>query len=207
MPVSEFSVGFKEYAVWSRKLILFFYIRELNYFFISCLSILSWWSVYQEMFFSLQTDKLSKLEKVKDDMTKIDRANFELLAHEEIQFQEYASKVIEHCEEGGRNVYPLKKAAVAGVGGGAGPVFHEKGGIRPSYMVNDKSGKQMPHYQKESTNNIKETINGKAQTKKRLGFVWWSAFKSKTVILKLYSLLHLIKPSILSMYILHYKVD
>ncbi|KAL5007785.1 hypothetical protein ScPMuIL_016591 [Solemya velum] len=118
------------------------------------------------------TDKLSKIDKEKEEMAKIDRANFELLAHEETQFQEYASKVIEHCEEGGRNVYPLKKAAVAGVGGGAGPVFHEKGGIRPSYMVNDKSGKQMPHYQKDSTNDIKETINGKAPSKKRLGFVW-----------------------------------
>jgi hypothetical protein len=31
----------------------------------------------------------------------LDRANLELVAMEEEQFQEYASKVIEHCEKGG----------------------------------------------------------------------------------------------------------
>ena len=91
---------------------------------------------------------------------------------EEKQFQEYARKVIDHCEKGGRNVYPLRKAAQTGAGGGKGPVFDGKGGIRPSYMVMDKSGKQMPHYQRDSTEETKETIYGPAKSKKRLGFVW-----------------------------------
>lgn len=114
--------------------------------------------------------------RVKEHETKqqnlaLDQANMELLAVEERQFQEYAKKVIDHCEKGGRNVYPLRKAAQPGHGGGAGPVFDDKGGIRPSYMVMDKSGKQMPHYQRDSTEETKQNIHD-VQTKKRLGFVW-----------------------------------
>lgn len=48
----------------------------------------------------------------------------ELLTLEEQQFQEYANKVIEHCEKGGRNTIPLRKAAQVGIGGGKGPVFN-----------------------------------------------------------------------------------
>lgn len=113
----------------------------------------------------------NKVEEEKEQNLALDRANVELLAVEEQQFQEYASKVIDHCEKGGRNVYPLRKAARAGHGGGAGPVFEGKGGIRPSYMVMDKSGKQMPHYQRDSTEETKQNMND-VQTKKRLGFVW-----------------------------------
>jgi len=47
----------------------------------------------------------------------------ELLALEEQQFQEYAGKVIEHCERGGRNTIPLRRAAQIGIGGGQGPVY------------------------------------------------------------------------------------
>merc|ERR1719336_3415995 len=72
------------------------------------------------------------------------------------QFQEYARKVIDHCRDGGRNVFPLEKAAREGAGGGLGPQFPGKGGIRPSYMVSDKSGVQMPHYQRDSTNDTKQ---------------------------------------------------
>lgn len=114
--------------------------------------------------------KLNEQEQKEQDLA-LDKANVELLAIEEQQFQEYANKVIEHCEKGGRNVYPLRKAAYPGHGGGAGPVFEGKGGIRPSYMVMDKSGKQMPHYQKDSTEETKKNMND-VQTKKRLGFVW-----------------------------------
>lgn len=115
--------------------------------------------------------------KQKDVMTReeqlaLDKANMELLAMEEQQFQEYANKVIDHCEKGGRNTYALKKAARAGAGGGSGPIFEGKGGIRPSYMVCDKSGKQMPHYVGDTTEEVKDTIYGKAKSKQRLGFVW-----------------------------------
>lgn len=123
--------------------------------------------------FLLDQTELRKRKEMeeKDQALALDRANMELLNVEEQQFQEYANKVIDHCEKGGRNVYPLRKAAKAGHGGGAGPVFEGKGGIRPSYMVMDKSGKQMPHYQRDSTEETKQNMND-VQTKKRLGFVW-----------------------------------
>ncbi|KAL4222019.1 hypothetical protein ACF0H5_018064 [Mactra antiquata] len=113
----------------------------------------------------------AKVVEEKEQNLALDKANIALLAVEEQQFQEYANKVIDHCEKGGRNVYPLRKAANPGHGGGAGPVFEGKGGIRPSYMVMDKSGKQMPHYQRDSTEETKQNIHD-TQTKKRLGFVW-----------------------------------
>ncbi|KAK3104153.1 hypothetical protein FSP39_024871 [Pinctada imbricata] len=117
-------------------------------------------------------ERIDKAHQAKHEALALDAANQALLSVEEQQFQEYASKVIEHCEKGGRNVYPLRKAAQTGAGGGKGPVFNGKGGIRPSYMVMDKSGKQMPHYQKDSTEETKDTIYGQAPSKKRLGFVW-----------------------------------
>lgn len=107
------------------------------------------------------------------EQLEMDKRNIDLLALEEEQFQEYAGKVIDHCEEGGRNVYPLKKAAREGHGGGHGPVFDGKGGIRPSYLANDKSGVELPYYQKGSTDSVKYAHVGKSSnTRKRLGFVW-----------------------------------
>ena len=81
-------------------------------------------------------------------------------------------QVIDHCEKGGRNIYPLRKAAREGTGGGLGPVFLGKGGIRPSYMVQDQSGVQLPNFQRSTTDDVKMNIYGKGDTNKRLGFVW-----------------------------------
>ncbi|XP_052096126.1 cilia- and flagella- associated protein 210-like [Mytilus californianus] len=122
--------------------------------------------------FDQTNDRKGKEIGKKQKELALDRANLELIAMEEEQFQEYATKVIEHCEKGGRNVYPLRKAAQTGAGGGVGPKFEGKGGIRPSYMVSDKTGRQMPHYQRDSTEETKDNIYGKAPSKKRLGFVW-----------------------------------
>lgn len=120
-----------------------------------------------------------KVEKevvvVKDrlEQLEMDKQNLELLAMEEQQFQEYAGKVIGHCEKGKRNTYPLRKAAREGHGGGRGPVFEGKGGVRPSYLVNDNSGVEMPHYQQPQTEDIKYAHVGSSKnTSKRLGFVW-----------------------------------
>ncbi|XP_033639467.1 coiled-coil domain-containing protein 173-like isoform X1 [Asterias rubens] len=113
--------------------------------------------------------------EVKEEQEKLemDKKNLELLAMEEIQFQEYAKKVIDHCEEGQRNTYPLRKAAREGHGGGLGPVFEGKGGIRPSYLVNDHTDVELPHYQRNSTDNVKYSHAGNTgKTSKRLGFVW-----------------------------------
>ncbi|XP_060066979.1 cilia- and flagella- associated protein 210-like [Ylistrum balloti] len=117
-------------------------------------------------------ERINKARDTQQQALMLDKANMELLKIEEDQFQEYAGKVIEHCERGGRNVYPLRKAAQTGAGGGSGPIFNGKGGIRPSYMVSDKSGKQMPHYQRDTTDETKTNIYGKSGSKKRLGFVW-----------------------------------
>jgi len=111
-------------------------------------------------------------EKAHKEQLAQDRKNEELLEVEEQQFQEYANKVITHCRKGGRNVYPLQKAALEGAGGGQGPVFRGKGGVRPSYMVQDQSGVQMPNYQRGTTDEVKEGIYGNGCTNKRLGFVW-----------------------------------
>lgn len=119
-----------------------------------------------------QDEKCSKVTVEKEDDLIQDQKNRELLELEEQQFQEYAQRVIRHCDKNGRNVYPLYKAARGGAGGGSGPVFPGKGGVRPSYMVADKSGVQMPNYQRESTSEIKSISTGSGQSNKRLGFVW-----------------------------------
>ena len=107
------------------------------------------------------------------EQLEMDKKNIDLLALEEQQFQEYAGKVIDHCEKGERNVHPLKKAAKEGHGGGHGPVFDGKGGIRPSYLSHDKIAVELPYYQKGSTDDVKYAHVGKSSnTRKRLGFVW-----------------------------------
>ncbi|XP_071491246.1 cilia- and flagella- associated protein 210-like [Diadema antillarum] len=107
------------------------------------------------------------------EQLEMDKKNIDLLAVEEQQFQEYAGRVINHCKEGGRNVYPLQKAAREGHGGGHGPVFEGKGGIRPSYLTMDRGGIELPNYQKASTEEVKYAHVGKSSnTTKRLGFVW-----------------------------------
>ncbi|XP_076461037.1 cilia- and flagella- associated protein 210-like [Babylonia areolata] len=122
--------------------------------------------------FAQMDEQRAKEENTRMQQLALDKANEELIKKEEQQFQEYASKVIEHCEQNGRNVYPLRKAAQEGAGGGLGPVFPGKGGVRPSYMVQDKTGVQLPHFQRVTTENVKQAIYGKADSKARLGFVW-----------------------------------
>lgn len=98
-------------------------------------------------------------------------SNAELIEEEETQFQQYAQHVIQTAAEAQRNTYPLHKGAREGIGGGLGPVF---GGIRPSYLVHDESGVQMPNYVGSTTQNMKElneTVDFH-QSKKRLGFSW-----------------------------------
>lgn len=76
--------------------------------------------------FILQEERYKKEKEAREKALAQDLKNVELLALEEQQFQEYANKVIEHCEKGGRNTYPLKKAAQTGIGGGQGPVYNGK---------------------------------------------------------------------------------
>lgn len=98
----------------------------------------------------------------------------DLLKIEEDQFQQYADKVIKEASDKKCNTYPLVKAASAGAGGGRGPSFDGKGGVRPSYPVSDSTGVQLPKYQRGTTESIKSQYEVKdpVRAKKRLGFVW-----------------------------------
>ncbi|XP_037352519.1 cilia- and flagella- associated protein 210-like [Talpa occidentalis] len=70
-----------------------------------------------------------------------------LLAEKEKEFQDYAREVIEfESESTNKYIYPLVKAVQMGPGGGRGPVFMDRGGIRPSYQANDVTGVQLPFY-------------------------------------------------------------
>uniref|UniRef100_A0A8C0GIK5 Trichohyalin-plectin-homology domain-containing protein n=1 Tax=Chelonoidis abingdonii TaxID=106734 RepID=A0A8C0GIK5_CHEAB len=92
----------------------------------------------------------------------------------EQEFKEYANQVIDSESKTTRNIYPLLKAAKEGTGGGHGPVYRERGGIRPSYQARDVNGTQLPSYNCNTTEEIKElNINGNIQQAKgRLGFTW-----------------------------------
>ena len=84
---------------------------------------------------------------------------------EEEQFQNYTQKVINEAKARGANTKPLEKAAVKGSGGGHGPIFEGKGGVRPSYMTMDSTGVQMPCYQSKNKGAL-------VNTQKRIGFNW-----------------------------------
>ncbi|XP_032879873.1 coiled-coil domain-containing protein 173 isoform X2 [Amblyraja radiata] len=96
-----------------------------------------------------------------------------LLEFEKREFEKYALEVIETASKKGRNVYPLLKAAQQGIGGGHGPVFVDKGGIRPN-QTKDPLGGSLPNDQIGATEPIKHS-NDKCdidKTKKSLGFIW-----------------------------------
>ncbi|XP_037644822.1 coiled-coil domain-containing protein 173 [Sebastes umbrosus] len=97
--------------------------------------------------------------------------NAELIAEEENMFQQYSQKLIRAAAEAQRNVFPLCKAAREGIGGGCGPV---SGGVRPSYLVKDRTGAQMPKYVSGATQNIKKLNEAVdiQDAKCRLGFTW-----------------------------------
>ncbi|XP_037379388.1 cilia- and flagella- associated protein 210 [Talpa occidentalis] len=91
-----------------------------------------------------------------------------LLAEKEKEFQDYAREVIEfESESTNKHIYPLVKAVQMGPGGGRGPVFMDRGGIRPSYQANDVTGVQLPFY-----NSHGSKYNNFQKSKGRLGFTW-----------------------------------
>lgn len=101
------------------------------------------------------------------------KANAKAIETEEKQFQEYADQVIKSAKERGRNPYPLIKAANEGPGGGTGPRFDGINGIRPSYLVCDGTGVQLPNYSDATVGGHHTNIYGNpGQTRKRLGFTW-----------------------------------
>jgi len=117
------------------------------------------------------TKREELLLKQKNEQLDVDQRNKELLVKEEEIFQNYADKVITNATENGRNPFPLIKAAREGPGGGRGPKCEGNAGLRPSYIVSDATGVQLPHYLKdESVGNRVYGHVGKSGT--RLGFTW-----------------------------------
>ncbi|XP_050974507.1 cilia- and flagella- associated protein 210 [Labeo rohita] len=125
----------------------------------------------QDIYIQEMAEKRARHHRTKKDDKDFVVRNTALIVEEENQFQNYAKQVIETAGKAGRNTYPLLKAAREGIGGGLGPVF---GGLRPSYLVHDESGVQMPSYVSGTTQNIKELNENPdiQQSKKRLGFTW-----------------------------------
>ncbi|XP_034549062.1 coiled-coil domain-containing protein 173 [Notolabrus celidotus] len=116
-------------------------------------------------------EKLSRGQRLRRDEYEFEAKNAELVAEEEIQFQQYSQQVINAASEAQRNVVPLFKAAREGYGGGLGPVY---GGVRPSYLVQDGTGAQMPKYVSGVTQDMKKLHEAAdiEEAKKRLGFTW-----------------------------------
>ncbi|KAJ8416910.1 hypothetical protein AAFF_G00327880 [Aldrovandia affinis] len=129
------------------------------------------WVSLQDFHIHQMAERRAKEQLVKKEQLYFEAKNTELVAEEEEQFQKYSEGVIRTAAEAKRNILPLRKAAKEGIGGGLGPIF---GGLRPSYLVHDSTGVEMPKYVSSTTQDIKELYetNDIQQAKKRLGFTW-----------------------------------
>lgn len=108
---------------------------------------------------------------MKNQEQEFKERNAELIVEDENQFQNYAKHVIQKASKAQRKTSLLRKVTKEGIGGGLGPVFR---GVRPSYLVQDQSGVQLPSYTCSSTQGIKEMneTTDIQESKKRLGFTW-----------------------------------
>ncbi|XP_044221300.1 coiled-coil domain-containing protein 173 [Thunnus albacares] len=116
-------------------------------------------------------EKSARHHQLKRDEHAFEMKNAEVIAEEENQFQQYSRHIINAAAEAQRNVFPLCNAAREGIGGGLGPNFC---GVRPSYLVQDTTGAQMPKYVSSTTQNIKKLheVVDIEEAKRRLGFTW-----------------------------------
>uniref|UniRef100_A0A3Q0RX88 Cilia and flagella associated protein 210 n=1 Tax=Amphilophus citrinellus TaxID=61819 RepID=A0A3Q0RX88_AMPCI len=107
----------------------------------------------------------------KEEEREFEAKKAEVIAEEENRFQQYSQQIINAAAEAQRNVFPLCKAAREGIGSGSDPVFS---GVRLSYLVQDRTGAQMPKYVSVATQNIKKlhTAVDIQDAKRRLGFTW-----------------------------------
>lgn len=116
--------------------------------------------------------KIKEAEQRKADL-HFDAKNERITLEEERQFQEYAGMVIKNAKTRGRNPYPLIKAAQEGPGGGRGPKFDGTKGLRPSFLVCDGTGVQLPNYATATTDGHHTKMYGDpGKSRKRLGFTW-----------------------------------
>ncbi|MCI4378613.1 hypothetical protein PGIGA_G00217950 [Pangasianodon gigas] len=125
----------------------------------------------QDTYVQQMAEKHAQEQGMKNQEQEFEEKNAELIAEDENQFQNYAKHVIQKASEAQRNTSLLRKATKEGIGGGLGPVFR---GIRPSYLVQDQSGVQLPSYACSTTQGIKELneTTDFQKAKKRLGFTW-----------------------------------
>ena len=96
------------------------YVPPSTWYFTSLCSIFKVRSK-QVCLFSRQGELKDRAQQARAAELDLDNRNGALLKEEEIQFQEYASKVIAEAKAHERNPYPLIKAAREGPGGGRGP--------------------------------------------------------------------------------------
>ncbi|XP_038607420.1 coiled-coil domain-containing protein 173 isoform X2 [Tachyglossus aculeatus] len=108
---------------------------------------------------NLQQERQADLDYVKQTEA--------LAARKEKRFQEYAKQIIDFESKTTQKLYPLYKASQKGVGGGRGPVYKERGEIRPSYQAKDFHGTQLPLYSSQAA-----TRGDFQKSKRRLGFTW-----------------------------------
>lgn len=128
-------------------------------------------SIFSCISINPQADKRTRDNKLKKDLQEFEITNSQLVSEEERQFQRYAKDIVDTAKGAGRNTYLLQRAAREGIGGGLGPIF---GGVRPSYLVQDDTGVQMPSYVGPASQDIKELneTTDIQRAKKRLGFTW-----------------------------------
>ena len=117
-----------------------------------------------------QVDKeKEKKELGKKENKYIAELNYKMLKQEEEQFQKYSTNLIGQVKkQDNTNIYPLLKAAQSGGGGGHGPIYEGKGGIRPSFQVVDATAIEMPSYIPHTQGPRRGWRRG--ETQKRLGF-------------------------------------
>ncbi|XP_054471948.1 cilia- and flagella- associated protein 210 [Anoplopoma fimbria] len=115
--------------------------------------------------------KSARHQQLRREEYEFEVKNAELLAKEENQFQQYSQNIISAAAEAQRKVFPLCRAASLGIGGGHGPV---SSGLRPSYLVQDLTGAQMPKYVSGATQSIKQLNEAEdiQDAKRKLGFTW-----------------------------------
>uniref|UniRef100_A0A3P8TR96 Cilia and flagella associated protein 210 n=1 Tax=Amphiprion percula TaxID=161767 RepID=A0A3P8TR96_AMPPE len=125
----------------------------------------------QDFNVTLMAEKSARQQRLKEEEHEFDAKNAEFMAEEENKFQQYSQSVINAAAVAQKNLFPLCKAAREGIGGGQGPVF---GGFRPSYLVQDRTGAQMPKYVSGTTEDIKKRneVVDIQEAKRRLGFTW-----------------------------------
>ncbi|XP_070694759.1 cilia- and flagella- associated protein 210 [Pempheris klunzingeri] len=116
-------------------------------------------------------EKNARHQQLRKEEREFEVMNAQFIAEEETQFQHYSQSVIGAAAEAQRNVFPLCKAAKEGIGGGLGPISC---GLRSSYLVQDRTGAQIPKYVSGATQNIKKLNEAVdiEEAKKRLGFTW-----------------------------------